>query len=96
MYDPQNPPLMECGHTANATNTKTGEPSCVICVGLHPGANIVVERPSLEGREALCGYKTRRDGSLHTPIPSQWGLAFFEYRPDKPMDTYYCGCYGWD
>lgn len=23
-------------------------------------------------------------------------LPFFEAKPDKDYDTYYCGCYGWD
>ena len=92
-------PLMACGHTANSTTERDGVkiPVCVICAGIVDGYDVVVElMPSLEGRMALCGYKTRKDGSTHTPIPSAWGLAFFEYRPDQELDKFYCGCWGWD
>ncbi len=27
---------------------------------------------------------------------SNSGLAFFESKPEKEFDSYYCGCYGWD
>lgn len=44
----------------------------------------------LEGRTARCCYGC---GSYDNSRPS---LPFFEYRPDREYDTYYCGCYGWD
>lgn len=100
MYDPRNPPLMECGHTANSTHNLpdgTSEPACVICAGLDAGAYIVALKPSLEGRKACCGYARGRDGLPHKPdIDSNWGLPFFKHRPDKKTDSYYCGCWGWD
>ena len=43
----------------------------------------------LDGREARCPDCGHRE-------PSAPGLAFFQYRPDKEYDSYYCGCYGWD
>ena len=81
--------MMKCGHAANAVNGK-GEPSCVICVGIDPGAEEVAESPNLEGRFATCSY------GKHGRVPSDLGLAFFAYHPDKDEDEYYCGCYGWD
>jgi hypothetical protein len=83
-------PLMKCGHSANSTDTK-GNPVCVICIGIVAGADeIVKEPPSLEGRFARCSYGD------HAKVPSSYDLAFFEYRPEREEDTYYCGCYGWD
>jgi hypothetical protein len=61
-------------------------------------SRVADERPSLEGRTMRCTYATGRDGKGHQPatVPSRWGAAFFEYRPDKATDRYYCGCWGWD
>lgn len=28
--------------------------------------------------------------------PSNENLPFFERRPNKEYDIFYCGCYGWD
>jgi len=66
-------PMMECGHAANATNSK-GEPSCVICIGIHPGAEKVVKKgPNLTGRIAKCAY------GCGSEKPSSTSLPFFEY-----------------
>lgn len=27
---------------------------------------------------------------------SNMNLPFFAHHPDKPVDEYYCGCFGWD
>ena len=94
-YDPHDPPLMECGHTANACDGE-GLPVCVICFGIVDGAKTVVERPSLDGRTMICSYRHGRGGKVHEPTPSKWGAAFFEYRPDDEHDRFYCGCWGWD
>ena len=89
MYDVHNPPMMACGHAANALTTD-GHPSCAICVGIHLGATVVAdEKPSLEGRTASCSY-------CRDTVPSKWGLPFFSYRADSSTDLFYCGCRGWD
>jgi hypothetical protein len=68
-------PLMKCGHVAQGTDSATGEPTCIICVGLLGGATEVDPAPpSLEGRVATCAY---RCGATR---PSSYDLAFFEYR----------------
>jgi len=82
-------PMMECGHAANAKNTKTGLPSCCICVGLHPGAERVAQQPDLAQRESECAYCRKKK-------PSTTNLPFFEHRPSKPTDLHYDGCRGWD
>lgn len=64
------PVMMGCGHAANAVNDK-GEHSCVICVGIHPGAEIVVKAPDLTKRKAKC--------SCGKIVKSDVKLAFFEY-----------------
>lgn len=81
--------VMKCGHTALGRK-KDGSPVCPMCVGLDPRAEVVdVSPPSLEGRKAVCPHcKRERD--------SDYGLPFFEYRPQHSMDSYYCGCRGWD
>lgn len=80
-------PLMRCGHAANAT--RNGEPVCVICIGINPGATTPADPPDLDGREALCIYCGRT-------TPSTTRLAFFEHRPCHDQDRYYDGCFGWD
>lgn len=78
-------PMMACGHAANATNSKTEEPCCAICVGIHEGAETVVPGPDLTGRIAKCTCGRTR--------PSSEKLAFFEYRgPGSPVATETCKC----
>jgi hypothetical protein len=75
--------MMMCGHTANAHN-KTGDPCCVICIGIDAGASRVDTRTIiLSGRIAKCDCgKTR---------PSNSDLAFFEYRgPGSRSAMNYC------
>ena len=87
MPDPR--PMMKCGHAANAVRSD-GSPGCVICIGFHPGADVIDdEAPSLEGRRAICSDCSKT-------VPSGTHLAFFEHRPLLPTDDYYCGCHGWD
>jgi hypothetical protein len=82
---------MKCGHAANAVNMQTNQPSCAICAGLTPDADIVAQvQPDLKGRFAHCAY------GRHAKVPSSTDLAFFEHRPRDEEDIYYCGCYGWD
>ena len=83
-------PMMQCGHAANAKDNQ-GNPCCVICAGINPGAKtIATDLPDLDGRKAKCGYGcgSTRDSSTD--------LAFFEHRPDRECDKYYCGCQGWN
>lgn len=92
-YDPNEPPRMKCGHSANASHqTEEGaKPVCLICAGIVPGAYEVDEDPpSLEGRMMVCRYH-RKD-----QVPSNPNAAFFGHRPDQDVDEYYCGCKGWD
>ena len=50
-----------------------------------------VSDAELRGRVARCTYcKAER------PSDGPDTLPFFEYHPDQPHDTYYCGCRGWD
>jgi hypothetical protein len=83
------PPLMKCGHAANATDEE-GRQVCVICIGINPGADEIDENPPiLEGRMAKCTY-------CKSTMPSSTELPFFTYLGDKEKDDYYCGCRGWD
>ena len=85
----EEPELMACGHAANARRVLedgTRIPCCAIC-----GCSTVApEKPDLTGRKAVCCY------GRHKPVDSSFSLPFFEYRPDKEDDQYYCGCYGWN
>lgn len=123
--------LMKCGHAANGT--RDGEPVCVICLGIDPGAELADATPSLEGRVARCtcgkerpssldlaffayrgpgGHGTRRCGAVVTR--GGWtyrcGLMEVGHQPGRAgadhvyvdedfsseVDSYYCGCRGWD
>lgn len=77
-------PLMKCGHTAQGT-TADGKPYCVIC----DCAEVENDTPDLTGRQAKCCYCGR-------VAKSDYDLPFFEAKPDKDFDEYYCGCEGWD
>jgi hypothetical protein len=80
------PPMMKCGHAANAT--MDGKPACAICAGLTPLATVVDDAPpSLEGRIARCTYCGKEQ-------PSSPDLWFFSANPDREHDYYYCGCWG--
>jgi hypothetical protein len=81
-------PMMKCGHAANGT-THSGKPCCVICAGIHPGADVVVDEPDLTGRVAKCS-------DCGCEVKSDMGLPFFEYRPTRKFDVFYCGCRGFE
>lgn len=87
-FDHLHPPLMECGHTANAEGKIPGgtfQPSCVICGCF----TIADEQPDFTGRKAVCSYcKVEHDSSER--------LAFFRHQPEQDTDSFYCGCRGWD
>lgn len=85
-----NKPMMKCGHAANAIKMGTNEPVCVICFGIVAGADEIADSPDLTGRKARCAYGN------HAIVDSSPDLAFFEHKPEKQMDEYYCGCHGWD
>lgn len=82
-------PMMKCGHAANAQD-ENGNPCCVICVGIDPGAEIIDNSsPSLEDRKSKCTYcDNTRDSSADLP--------FFKHQPNKDVDSHYCGCKGWN
>lgn len=93
------PPLMACGHAANAT-TQAGQPVCAICVGIDSGSRTPAAVPDLTGRQAVCSYANgrspHRPGDYPSPSPSTLNLPFFKHRPSQDTDTFYCGCFGWD
>ena len=92
-------PLMACGHVANGVDMH-GNPVCVICYGITPGAiEIEPAPPSLEGRKARCtyyGHAFGNRGKCQSEKDSSLALAFFKTWPDRPFDEFYCGCAGWD
>ena len=80
--------LMKCGHTANATYGEDNKPCCAICIP-NKEAFEPADQPSLEERTAKCS-------DCDKETRSSTDLPFFEYRPDRPHDSYYCGCRGWE
>lgn len=84
--------LMKCGHTANATSAD-GKPICAICLGVKPGADEIAKEADLTGRKARCSYYGSK---CHSIADSNFSLPFFEHRPDREYDSFYCGCWGWD
>lgn len=97
-------PLMACGHSAQGITD--GQPVCAICWP-SPDARRVADTPDLTGRMARCHYDKGRGEhrvgmqgcgyrAVPQPVPSSVSLPFFAYQPDKPEDSYYCGCWGWD
>lgn len=103
--------LMKCGHAANGIDGN-GAPICIICVGIVDGAREIDDAPpSLSGRKARCTYYgstpkgrlhesnfgCKRGESCRCEVASDLPhLPFFGHDPDKPHDSFYCGCWGWD
>lgn len=77
--------LMKCGHVANGIQSDTGDPVCVICLGITPLAKVVDDNPpALIGRTAKCGC-----GAI---APSSTDLPFFDYKgPGSRSATDRCG-----
>ena len=108
--DVQQRPLMKCGHSANG-HDPAGAWVCAICLPAVE-ARETDPSVDLTSRQAACSYTLRtgyehdreavliarsRDWSYRDGlVPSHLGLPFFEFRPGEPVDTYYCGCWGWD
>jgi len=65
-----------------------GEPDITICTNCAYKA--FTGAIDLTGRWAKCGYHCGAER------PSAWGLAFFEYKPERDSDNFYCGCMGWN
>jgi len=82
---------LKCGHSANATDAY-GDPCCAICAGLTNDLDYKTpaeSQPALSDRTAKCTYCKKT-------VKSSLELAFFECRPDRETDNFYCGCRGWD
>lgn len=93
-------PLMECGHSAQGVDDN-GNPVCVVCVGIDPGARMVhTDPPDLSSRLMRCSYLRGQNGqpcdARTNPRPSDTRAAFFAHKPDQEFDEFYCGCWGWD
>lgn len=81
--------MMKCGHAANASYGD-GKPVCILCLGIAEGADQIDDNPpSLENRKAKCTC-------CNNETFSSLSLPFFEYVKGKELDSYYCGCKGWD
>lgn len=81
--------FMACGCSSNAEKVlASGErvPACVV-----HGETRTMAEPRLFGRRAKCFYGC--DGSV---VPSSMELVFFEYKPWREYDGYFCGCRGYD
>ena len=95
------PVFMRCGHATTAVDG-SGHPVCPLCQN-YLGRTVAETQPVLEGRVARCWYDTEgvhkpigRERAVPGPVPSSLDLPFFEYRPGKAEDGYYCGCQSWD
>lgn len=80
--------LMKCGHAPNGTCLHTGDKICVICIGIDSGYNQVAEDMKFNDM-AKCMY-------CKTVRPSSDQLPFFSHNKEKQLDSFYCGCLGWD
>lgn len=86
-----NHPMMQCGCAASShlRDNATGKWDIPYC-GTHGCKDLAPFPPLLVGRIAQCAYCKKSRPSDNE------ALAFFEYRPTRDYDTYYCGCRGWD
>lgn len=103
-WEGKTPPMMECGHVANASlllpvneddpvqveNSRKGEIKVHTCVICN---NHLVDKSSLSGKPPWEGREARC--SCGDIVPSDGDLAFFKFRPHSEYDAYYCGHNGW-
>ena len=77
--------MMKCNHASNGQeidNFGNIKPACCIC---HlSDINTEFNEDVLKGRSAYCQCGREKNSELQ--------LGFFEYRPDKDYDIFYCGC----
>ena len=104
-------PIMKCGCASQgvckAHGGKKLDPPIPACV-VHDCFEIAEVQPSLEGRIALCSYHGCKGNSRRSTNYGEYGedgrswakssadLPFFEYRGPWHIDSFYCGCHGWD
>lgn len=81
--------MMKCGCRASAEFD--GKPCCPVHFP-SPESVTVAETPNLEGRKARCAYFS----VCKSEEPSSIDLWFFEHKPGKDFDLYYCSCRGSD
>jgi len=78
-----------CGQVMQATNAKTGKPSCITCFGISPDSSIPIEVDA-PMESAVCAY-------CKTPLDStEWKNVKPPPFYDSKHNTFYCGCRGWD
>jgi hypothetical protein len=82
------PKIMKCGHKGYS-QTIDGQPCCSIC-----NCKDVADEEDiidLTGRKAQCPH-------CNKIVDSSYSLPFFTPREkyNSEMDSYYCGCEGWD
>lgn len=73
--------IMKCGHAVETLR----KPRCAIC----DETEVISQVIDINGRKAKCI-------DCNNIVDSKVTLPFFRYQPDKEMDTYYCGCRGWE
>ena len=79
---------MKCGHVVDKEHIKYDLCNCTTIL-----REVQTDIDGLEGRKARC-YQHK--GGNPPLVQSRWNLPFFNYRPDKETDEYYCGCWGWE
>lgn len=78
--------LLTCGCVASATDGRTGKPACL----WHSSKPVEASKaPDLTGRKARCAQ-------CGEAASSDLRLAYFQHRPERDFDTYYCGCFGFN
>ena len=108
--DISNKPLLSCGCTAMALKKMKDGSDIWWCVVHDCGEQ--VPKPDLTRRKARCAYYGKpvkisayngnccnicKGGDIcRCEKDSNLNLWFFQYKPDKPYDEYYCACHGCD
>lgn len=86
---PHATPVMECGHEANGTHLNGSKrPVCVICAGVRPGWDRMMDPQPDKPKGYRCSYCGR---------VSQQPVAFASINLDRDgYGNHYDGCRGWD
>lgn len=98
--------ILKCGcfgatrHAREHDGLEANHRSCII----HDTCE-TVDAPSFEGRRARCLYYGKSahksecdlcEKECSHEVDSSTQQAFFESKPDKEHDEFYCGCHSWN
>lgn len=85
----------DCGEVAESPPDLTGRTArCSYRFGVGCESRAQESQKRFKGGKVQYGAVPK--GGKIAEAPSSIELPFFQHKPDESVDSYYCGCMGWD